>query len=117
MKFLSGLIALLVTAFAVSFAIANGQSAKVTLWPFGVDIEAPLYLLTLGTLFIGLLLGAVIGWLNAFPHRMEARRLRTDIAELRGKIESIQQAGVPQRRREDRIATGGGKWRFWKTGS
>jgi len=117
MRFLSGLIALLILFFAVSFAIANRQSAAISLWPFGVDIEAPLYLLTLGTLFLGLLLGAVIGWLNAFPHKMEARRLRGDIAELRQTIESIQQAGVPQRRREDRVAFGSGKWRFWKTGS
>jgi uncharacterized integral membrane protein len=112
MKLFSWLITAVLIFLALAFALANRQSAMVNLWPFGIAIQAPLFLLTLGTLFLGLLLGAVIGWVSNLPHRAQARRLRHDIAGLREKIETLQIAGGPQRRRDDRL-TRRKKWYFF----
>ena len=89
MKFLSWLLTLLVLALALCFALNNRQMTSLSLWPFGFEVQAPLYLFALGTFFGGMLIGSVIGWMSNLPHRMESRRLRRDIAGLHQKIEDI----------------------------
>lgn len=111
MKFVSWLLSLLIFFAAVSFALANQHGVSVNLWPFGVEMSAPLYLLTLGPLFLGILIGSGIGWFNTIPHRMEARRLKKDIAGLREKISDLQHAGLPQRRKQDKTRA---TWKFWE---
>ncbi|MDP9126722.1 MAG: lipopolysaccharide assembly protein LapA domain-containing protein [Pseudomonadota bacterium] len=101
MKLFTGLIGFVILLLAISFALANRQPAVISLWPFGVEIEAPLYILTLGTLFFGLLLGAFVAWLNLLPHRFQARRLRKDLAKLQGKIEDLQQTVLPPHRGDE----------------
>jgi uncharacterized integral membrane protein len=117
MKFVSWLATVLVLLLALCFALSNRQSVTASLWPFGVEIEAPLFLFSLGMFFGGLLLGAVIGWLSYLPHRLEARRLRNDIAGLRGKIEDLQHMATPQNRIEGPVPPPKSKWRFWETES
>lgn len=116
MKIISWLFGLLFSLLALAFALKNQQAVTVSLWPFGLEVPAPVYLLTLGTLFLGILIGGAVGWLGHLPHRLEARRLRKDIGQLREKIEEMQFTTTPQRRREDQIRTRP-KWRFWETGS
>src|SRR5690348_12665900 len=95
MKMISGFIGLLIVVIALCFALANRQSAIISLWPFGLTIQAPLCLLTLGTLFLGLIIGAILSWFLALSHRLEARRLRKDIALLNQKIIDLQQSVLP----------------------
>lgn len=92
MKLISWLLTAIVLVFALGFALNNRQTTTLNLWPAGVVIEAPLYLFSLGTLFAGLLLGILIGWISHLPHRMETRRLRRDIARLHDKIEDLSTA-------------------------
>ena len=116
MKFLSWLLTLLILLVALSFALHNRASTTVSLWPFGVEVVAPLYILTIGTLFLGLVLGAVLGWAIHLPHRMEARRLRRDIAALHEKIEDMRvTATLPQSRNASGLLIGRlrTKRRFW----
>ena len=89
MKFVSWILTLLVLLLAVSFALKNQQNTTLNLWPADIVVEAPLYLVSLGTLFVGLLLGAMIVWISHLPRRLETRRLRRDIAKLREKIEDM----------------------------
>jgi uncharacterized integral membrane protein len=96
MKSISSLVTLLVIVIALCFALNNRQSATVSLWPFGIEMVAPLYLLSLGTLLVGILLGVTFGWALHVPHRAEARRLRRDIAGLRDKIEDMRHAAGPR---------------------
>jgi uncharacterized integral membrane protein len=120
MKLISWLITAALIFLAMAFALSNRQSVNVSMWPLNVAIQAPLFLLSLGTLFFGMLIGAVIGWLSSLPHRAQARRLRNDIASLHEQIEDLQRTSQPQRRREDQIllsGSGGRKWRFWGRGS
>ena len=89
MKFISWLLSLLILALALCFALNNMQHIVLNLWPAGITVEAPLFLVSLGTLFVGILIGAVIGWFLHFPHRIEARRLRRDIGKLRDKMDEM----------------------------
>jgi uncharacterized integral membrane protein len=120
MKIISGIIGFALLVLAVSFALSNRQSAVISLWPFGSEIEAPLYLLSLGTLFVGVLLGAVLGWVSMFPHRMQAMRLHKDVAALNQRLENLQQTIIVPSKPNmsfvglDRSAKS--KWRFWGPG-
>ncbi|MFY9288749.1 MAG: lipopolysaccharide assembly protein LapA domain-containing protein [Alphaproteobacteria bacterium] len=114
MRIFSGLFGLIFLAIALCFALANRQNALLSLWPFGVELEVPLYLLTLGTLFLGLLFGSVIAWLAMLPYRMQNRRLRKDITALHVKIEDLQQTVIaPSASR----ASGVSKKSFWRLGA
>ena len=79
----------LLLVLAIVFALSNRQSATVGLWPLGAEVSAPLSLLTLGSLFSGLLLGAVVGWASMLPHRLEARRLRQEMESLHRKLDAL----------------------------
>jgi uncharacterized integral membrane protein len=113
MKFLSWLFTVILIFIALSFALSNRQSVTVNLWPLGLALQAPLFLLTLGTLFLGLLLGAMVGWAVHLPQRMQSKRLQNDIANLREKIETLQLTSGPQRRSSDRSLGRTRKWRLW----
>jgi uncharacterized integral membrane protein len=85
-KRISWIITIPVTIVAVVFAIANRTPITVNFWPLPWFAELPLYLVVLGSLLAGFLIGAVIAWLSAGRRRQEARvaaeRLRGLTAEL-----------------------------------
>lgn len=96
MRILSGLIGLIVILAALAFTLSNRQSVVVSFWPFDAETPAvPLGPLVLGAFFLGLLVGAMIVWLNLLPHRFKARRLRKDLTRLQGKIEDMRQSVMP----------------------
>ncbi len=115
MKLLSGLIGFIIAVIALCFALANRQTATLSLWPFGVEVDAPLYLLSLGTLFVGLLIGALVVWLSMIPHRLRTRRLHHDIAALNAKIVELQQTVLAPNRMDEHLhAPAKLNWRFWE---
>lgn len=62
MRVLSWLIGLPLAAVVVAFAVANRAPVVVVPWPLPFEIEMPVYLLALGALALGLLIGMVWGW-------------------------------------------------------
>ncbi len=58
----------------VVFALANPQPLHVAFWPFEATFDAPASLALLGTLGIGMLLGALMLWFATFGLRHRARR-------------------------------------------
>ena len=84
----SGLTIPLTLAFVV-FAVANRGAVLVSLWPFGIDIGLPLFLLVLGALAVGLVIGAFLTWVRliAWKHRARARERR--IAELEARLTEV----------------------------
>ena len=117
MKFFSGIFGFIVMLLAVAFALSNRHEATISLWPLGVEIQAPLYLLTLGTLLVGIVIGSAITWFGMVPHRLRARRLGKDIAALQTKVANLQQTVIPPSSQEsDNNALLAGprpKRRFW----
>jgi uncharacterized integral membrane protein len=91
MKILSALFGLLIFLAALVFALSNQQNVTASLWPFGVEIETPLYVMTLGALAAGLLIGGLFIWLTALPHRFLARRLGKDVVVLSNRLLELEQ--------------------------
>ena len=117
MRFLSALLGALVAILSLIFALSNRQGVTVSLWPFDLEIAAPLYIMTLGALMAGLLIGGFYVWLTALPHRFSARRLGKDVTLMSGKILELERELEQHRARDathEAPALGGFKRRFWE---
>jgi hypothetical protein len=81
----------------ILFAVSNRQTALIELWPLPVRAELPLYLLVLGTLVVGFVVGQLVTWIAGWRWRREARRSRERIAMLERELaaERAQRAVAP----------------------
>jgi uncharacterized integral membrane protein len=95
-------LAIVITAFAV----ANRQMVTVSLDPFSAErpassLSLPLFVLVIGLLIAGVLIGGAASWLRHGHLRRTARRFERDIRELRGELASLRHvpsgsASVPE---------------------
>ena len=90
MKFLWWILLAIVAVVLVLFAISNRETVSVGLWPLPALVELPLYLVLLGTLLLGFIVGELTGWIGGWRWRREARRGRERIAMLEREIEAEQ---------------------------
>ncbi len=104
MKYLSWILTVPLAIVAVVFAISNRAGATLNLWPLGISVEAPLFILVLGSALVGLIAGGFIAWLSAGSTRRRRReaahRAETaerELASLRHKIERERGAAPPPR--------------------
>ncbi|GAB3448989.1 LapA family protein [Insolitispirillum peregrinum] len=74
MRILSWLLGLPVALLAIVFAVVNRHAVTVDIWPLPWDVSAPLYLLVLGALAFGVILGSILTWLAGVPVRGKATR-------------------------------------------
>jgi putative membrane protein len=89
MKYLWWVVLAIVAIVLILFAISNRQTVSLSLWLLpGAAIEMPLYLLVLGTLLLGFIVGELTGWIGGWRWRREARRGRERIAMLEREIEA-----------------------------
>lgn len=87
---LLGLLLLL----AVTVALANRTLVTLALWPdtvaslvgFGSGITLPLFVVVVGAVGIGLLMGLIWEWLRERSVRAEAARLRRELDALRARL-------------------------------
>ncbi|MHA1601301.1 MAG: lipopolysaccharide assembly protein LapA domain-containing protein [Alphaproteobacteria bacterium] len=86
MKRLSWILTLPLMVVAVVFAIANREVVMLDLWPLAMTIQAPLFVLVLGSAVVGLLAGAMVAWFSGGPTRRRAREARRRAAELEREI-------------------------------
>ena len=73
MKLIRWLIGLPLAAVAIIFAVSNRQMVTVELWPFPWTADLPLYLLSLGTLAVGIVIGALFAWTSGSHKRAQTR--------------------------------------------
>jgi uncharacterized integral membrane protein len=83
---LSWIITLPITVLAVLFALSNSATVEVRMEPLPWAAELPVYLLILGCLLIGFLLGAIVAWFSGSARR---RRLRALSAQVRAQADEI----------------------------
>ena len=89
MKFLWWIVLALAALVLILFAIANRETVSVGLWLLpGAAMELPLYLLVLGTLLFGFVVGELVAWIGGWRWRREARRSRERIALLERELEA-----------------------------
>lgn len=92
MKLIRWIIGLPLAAIAIIFAVSNRQMVTVELWPLPWTADLPLYLLSLGTLAIGILIGALFAW-TAGSHRRAQSRTEKRRQEIRiAKLERANKA-------------------------
>lgn len=88
MKLLSWIVLAIVAVVLILFAISNREAVSVGLWPLPALVELPLYLVLLGTLIVGFIVGELAAWVRAWRWRREARRGRERIVTLEREIEA-----------------------------
>ena len=90
MKHVSWIITIPVTLVVVVFAIANRTPITVNFWPLPWVAQLSLYLVILGSLLAGFLVGAAIAWLSAGRRRQEARRTAERLRGLTAELTQLQ---------------------------
>ena len=100
MKHLSWLVTLPVTLAVVIFAVSNRTPVEIDLFPFSPHPVLPAYLLVLGSLFVGFLVGGAVTWLAGAPHRRRTRRLTAEADTLSRELAETRRrsaaAGSPE---------------------
>ena len=106
MRRLSWIVTLPLLIVAVVFAVTNRHAVPVRLWPLQVELELPLYLLVLVALAVGLLAGALIGWIGAGGARRRAREARARADALARELEQVRHDRALARPEPSRSETG-----------
>jgi uncharacterized integral membrane protein len=89
------LFVLIVAAGLALFAVSNRESISLALWPLPFLVELPLYLLVLGVLILGFILGEFAAWVAARHWRREVRRRGRRIASLERELSATQAQLAP----------------------
>ena len=89
MRLVYWLAALVVALTVAVIAANNGEGVQVILWPF-LTLDAPLYLVALLPLLLGLLMGALIAWVGGRHSRRAARRRERRIESLERELGAAQ---------------------------
>lgn len=107
MRRLSLLVTIPLALAFVVFAVTNRQIVVLNLWPFGVALSLPLFLLALGMLGVGALIGAFWIWMPLLRWRLRARSQERRLIELEAAL-AESRAVVAQLRDPARPAEGTG---------
>jgi len=93
------ILALLVLAAAVLFALENRGSLALNFWPTGYVLTLPIYLAVFATVVTGFVLGGIVTWMAGGRRRAEQReaerwheRMRRENEELRRRAEAAETA-------------------------
>jgi peptidoglycan biosynthesis protein MviN/MurJ (putative lipid II flippase) len=83
------------------FSMANRGSVRIGLDPFasndgssGLSFEAPIFLVVLASMAIGVLAGGVSSWLGHLPVRRAAKVARAEARKTRVEIEKLRQQAL-----------------------
>ncbi|MBO37940.1 MAG: hypothetical protein CMM75_02020 [Rhodospirillaceae bacterium] len=76
MRFVIQLALATIIGVAAIFAIANRTETNVDFYPFPFTAEIPLYVIILGAISIGLIIGVALSSISRFRLRLEAEKHR-----------------------------------------
>ena len=109
LRFAANILAVILSAFAIAFAVSNLESVEVALWPLEISLLVPLYLVALIPLVIGFLAGGLVGRMGTGRARRRARmaeraarRLERTV-EAMGTAQSSREAGMPAENKPQRF--------------
>ena len=106
---LKALILVPIAVIAITFAVANRQMATISLDPFNptapaLALNAPLFLIILSMVMLGVLIGGIATWLTQGHARIAARhgkaeseRLRREVQEARLELDLVHRQAATAR--------------------
>jgi len=97
MRLFSNLLTLLIAAVVIWFAIANRHMVELTLDPFPMSFQAPLYLPILLAALLGLLAGGFISWRSGSSKRARLRQAERQRDALRHDLDRLETRDQPQK--------------------
>ncbi len=89
MSLIRWIIGFLVAVIVTVFAISNRHAATFYFSPLHSPLEFPLYVIGLGLLAFGFLLGSLTVWLNSAPVRSARRKQKKHIKTLEKALDAI----------------------------
>ena len=96
MRLLTWLVGVAVAILTTLFAISNPMPVSITFWPFPFALDVGLYILIIGAVFCGFLVGVLVTWVAAGKHRRWIRKQRSEIQALEGELTDVQTRLVSQ---------------------
>lgn len=93
MAILRWIVGVLITVIVAVFAVLNRSVFDVYWSPFPADapVSLPVYIVVLGALAAGFILGALMVWLNASSVRSEKRRQKKEIKILQQQVGALKE--------------------------
>jgi uncharacterized integral membrane protein len=73
------------------FSVANHTPVSIDLWPLPIGVDLPLFAVALGMLALGIMIGALLFWVQMLRWRLRARRLERRLDDM--MAESVVAAG------------------------
>ena len=88
------LLLLPVAVVVIVFTTSNRHDVKVVADPSGmvfpgIHVEAPLYIVVLVSMIVGVLIGGIASWMKQGKHRKAARVARADSRKLEAETERL----------------------------
>lgn len=75
-----------ITLIFMAFAVANRETAHLSLFPLPYTVDMPLFLLAVACLTLGVCLATLVMLADTLRHRREAFRLRRRVMALENEI-------------------------------
>jgi uncharacterized integral membrane protein len=93
-KIVAAVILIPLAIVIIAFAVANRQAVTVSLDPFSPErpassVTLPLFVLVIGLIIVGVLIGGAASWLRHGNLRRTARRFEREMRELRSELASL----------------------------
>jgi putative membrane protein len=86
LRILNTILAILVAALVVLFAVSNRMPVVVEIWPFPYQLQLGLYAVILLALFVGFVAGMIASWLTGARRRRELKTLRRENRDLAASL-------------------------------
>lgn len=95
-KFIAWLLGLPIAILLIALSVANRQSVTFSLDPFSTEnpfyaADLPLFIPILGAIFLGMLMGSIIVWINQGRWRKRARKADFEARYWQGEAEKIKE--------------------------
>ncbi len=82
MKRFSWVLTAPITLVILVLAVTNRQDVTLEIWPFGIQLDYPLYLIIMISVGVGIFTGALIAWLSSGKTRKKARQAEWQALDL-----------------------------------
>ncbi len=101
MKRISWILTIPLVLVVLIFSIANRHLVDLDLWPLALSFSLPVFVLMLGTLFVGFLAGGTVAWLSGAKSRQRGREsrfrsnhLEREVIRLKREVERAKESGL-----------------------